>query len=303
MDTSGSGARGAVVVVGVDGGQSAGRAVEEAAAQAVRWDRPLHLMHATGRTIVPWTAEHLQRVAVVTEHCRQRAARVAPDLRITTATEVDDPAAMLVAASRDASMVVIDGGRLGQAGAVLLGATAHKVVTHASCPVMVVPLSADWSTEGPVVVGVDAHEHSAAAVAFAFAEASRRGAPLQAVHTWWWDEANASLAGAGGAADPAQVVESHRLVVAEMLAGWREEHPDVEVTVTLVRGRAGTALVQESRTAQLLVVGRRGLGGFPGLLLGSVGSHVVHHAHCPVVVVPSTEEDAGHDGDVGLDGA
>jgi nucleotide-binding universal stress UspA family protein len=293
MGTPGTQAQGAVVVVGVDGGQSAGRAVEEAAAQAARWGRPLHLMHATGRTIVPWTPEHLHRVAVVTEHCRQRAVAAAPDLRITSATEVDDPAAMLVAASREASMVVLDGGRLGQAGAVLLGATAHKVVTHASCPVMVVPLAADWSTTGPVVVGVDAHEHSAPAVEFAFAEASRRGAPLQAVHTWWWDEANASVAGSGGAGDRSQVVEAHRLVVGEMLAGWRDEYPDVPVTVTLVRGRTGTTLVQESRAAQLLVVGTRGLGGFPGLLLGSVGSHVIHHAHCPVVVVPSPHEDEG----------
>ena len=130
---------------------------------------------------------------------------------------------------------------------------------------------------------------------WAFAEASRRGARLQAVHTWWWDEANASLAAAGGRADGSQVVESHRLTVAEMLAGWRDDYPDVDVTVTLVRGRAGSALVQESRTAQLLVVGRRGLGGFPGLLLGSVGSHLIHHAHCPVVVVPSPRTD-GSDG-------
>ncbi|MFW5470861.1 universal stress protein [Knoellia sp. CPCC 206435] len=295
MGTPGAEAQGAVVVVGVDGGQPAGRAVEEAAAQAMRCGRPLHLMHATGRTFVPWTPAHLQRVAVVTAHCRHRAAKVSPDLRITTATEVDDPAAMLVAASQHSSMVVLDGGRLGRDGAVLLGATAHTVVAHASCPVMVVPLTADWSTTGPVVVGVDTHEHSAPAVELAFAEASRRGAPLRAVHTWWSDEADASLAAACGRADRSQVVESHRRTVAEMLARWRHDSPDVDVTLSLARGRAGTALVRESRTAQLLVVGRRGLGGFPGLLLGSVGSHVIRHAPCPVIVVPSSPT-GGSDG-------
>lgn len=288
MSTSGTQPHGAVVVVGVDGSQASGRAVEEAAAQAQRLRQPLHVMHATGRTIVPWTTEHLQRVAAVTEHCRHRAAAAAPGLHITTATEVDDPAAMLVAASHDASLVVLDGGRLGQAGAVLLGATAHTVVTHARCPVMVVPLAADWSTTGPVVLGVDAHEHSAPAVAWAFAEASRRDAPLVAVHTWWRDEANTYLAGTDRAGQRAQVVETHRRLVSEMLAGHREDHPDVEVREELLRGRAGTVLSQESRNAQLLVVGRRGLGGFPGLLLGSVSSHVIHHAHCPVVVVPSS---------------
>jgi nucleotide-binding universal stress UspA family protein len=100
--------------------------------------------------------------------------------------------------------------------------------------------------------------------------------------------------GAGPPADADEerdrIVESHRLIVAEMLAGFRDEYPDVRVSETLVHGPAGANLVQESRGAQLLVVGRRGLGGFPGLLLGSVSRHVVHHAHCPVVVVPSAPQ-------------
>lgn len=281
------------VVVGVDNGQSAGRAVEEAAAQAHRWGRPLRVMHATGLTIVPWTDEHLLRVAAHTERCRQRALHVQPGLTISATTEVADPAAMLVQASRDAAMVVVDGGRLGQAEAVLLGSIADKVMAHAACPVMVVPLAADRSATGPVVVGVDAHPHSAAAVAFAFAEAQRRQAPLVAEHSWWWDEANVSLARLDPDEERERIIESHRLVVAEMLAGYRDEYPDVKVTESIVHGLAGTSLVQASRGAQLLVVGRRGLGGFPGLLLGSVSRHVVHHAHCPVVVVPSTRPDPG----------
>lgn len=274
------------VVVGVDSGQSSGRAVEEAAALARRWGRSLRVMHATGLTIVPWTDEHLVRVAAHTEHCRERALKAAPDVVVTAVTEVDDPAAMLVAASREASIVVVDGGRLGQAGAALLGATADKVMSHADCPVMVVPLAADQSATGPVVVGVDAHERSASAVAFAFAEASLRQVPLVAVHSWWWDEPNVVLVAHDLEEEHERVVEEHRLLVAEMLAGYREDFPDVRVIETLEHGHAGTTLVQESRGAQLLVVGRRGLGGFPGLLLGSVSRHVVHHAHCPVVVVP-----------------
>ncbi|CAN7216658.1 universal stress protein [Knoellia sp. LjRoot47] len=282
------------VVVGVDDGQATGRAVEEAAAQARRWGRPLRVMHATGLSIVPWTDEHLVRVANRTERCRERALRAVPDLRVSAVTEVADPAAMLVEASRQASMVVLDGGRLGQAEAILLGATADKVIAHAACPVMVVPLAADRSASGPVVVGVDAHQHSAPAVALAFAEASRRQVPLVAAHSWWWDEANAAFTRGDPEEARERVVESHRLLVAEMLAGYRDEYPEVRVTESLVHGIAGPTLVQASRGAQLLVVGRRGLGGFPGLLLGSVGAHVVHHAHCPVVVVPS---DWAEDGD------
>lgn len=275
------------VVVGVDHDRSEGRAVEEAAAQARRWGRRLRVMHATGRTVVPWTDEHLLRVAARTEVFRQRALRATPDVEVSAVTEVDDAAAMLVAASAEAAMVVVDGGSLGQAGAALLGAVADKVLAHARCPVMVVPLAADRSATGPVVVGVDAHEYSTGAVAFAFAEAQRRQAPLVALHSWWWDEPNVVLVARDLDEEHERVLDEHRLAVAEMLAGYREEFPEVRVTESLVHGHAATTLVQESRGAQLLVVGRRGLGGFPGLLLGSVSHHVARHAHCPVVVVPS----------------
>ena len=282
------------VVVGVDAGEAAQRLVDLAAAQAHRWRTGLHVVHATGLTIVPWTSEHLHRVSGVTDLSHRRAVHAAPDLTVTSATEVADPAALLVEASRAASLVVLDRGGLVQTGAVLLGATTQKVVAHAHCPVMVVPRAGGWRTAGPVVVGVDAHAHSAPAVAWAFAEASLRAAPLVALHTWWWEEAN--IAGPTPAGEGPRVVEEQRLLVSEMLAGFREEYPDVEVKELLVRGLARNELVEESRRAQLVVLGRRGLGGFPALVLGSVSSHVVHHAHCPVVVVPSTSDEGAHGG-------
>ena len=63
--------------------------------------------------------------------------------------------------------------------------------------------------------------------------------------------------------------------------------PDAEVEAVLVRGAAAEALIRSTHPPDLLVVGSRGLGGFKGLLLGSVSTHCVQHASCPVVVVPS----------------
>jgi nucleotide-binding universal stress UspA family protein len=75
--------------------------------------------------------------------------------------------------------------------------------------------------------------------------------------------------------------------VAEALEGLGGEKP--QVTVTAINGFAAKALIDASADSDLVVVGNRGGGGFPRLSLGAVASQVVHHAHCPVVVVPSAE--------------
>jgi len=69
----------------------------------------------------------------------------------------------------------------------------------------------------------------------------------------------------------------------------------MNVRSRLVHGSARAALVEGSKHAALVVVGRRGHGGFGGLLLGSVSSAVVAHAHCPVVVVHSQQDSRGHE--------
>jgi nucleotide-binding universal stress UspA family protein len=76
-------------------------------------------------------------------------------------------------------------------------------------------------------------------------------------------------------------------MVGELLAGWHEQYPDVELRRHLVRGHPVGTLVGESRGAEMLVVGSRGRGGFKGLLLGSVSRRLLHAASCPVAVVRS----------------
>ncbi|HEX5568137.1 MAG TPA: universal stress protein, partial [Streptomyces sp.] len=145
----------------------------------------------------------------------------------------------------------------------------------------------------PVLVGVDGSPGGEAALGFAFAEASLRGAPLVALHTWnnWTGPVS------GGPDEPLPLVydvdmlrDEEERVLVEALSGWQAEYPDVTVHRRLVQGRARPALIEASGSAQLLVVGARGRGGFSGLLLGSVSQAVLQHAHCPVAVVRNLGE-------------
>jgi len=289
------------VVVRIDGHATGDRAVDAAISQARTLHRPLHLVFATGIGVVPWTPELLAARDRLTMRCHERAVALAPDLDISWAVRVADPAAMLVAASASAALVVLTESGLGHGGDVLLGGTTHKVVAHAHCPVMVVPRRGDSSDRGPVVVGVDIAEHSVPALAWAFAEASARGARLVAVHACWWEEPSLLLDGPPED-EPAwaDIVDAQGLELSEMLAGWREKYPDVEVEPTVVHEHPAMALEDWSLRSPLLVVGSRGRGGFAGLLLGSVSGHAVHHAHCPVVVVPSRPRGPGSSKGEGL---
>jgi nucleotide-binding universal stress UspA family protein len=274
----------APIVVGLDADHPIEQVIATAADLAAATGHPIRVVNATGVSVVPWTAEMLARqddkVSSFLERLRHRSGR-----HVECKTVVANPAGALVQASQDAHVVVISSGPFGSMSAALLGATASQVAAHAHCPVLVLPQDQPAPTAGAVVVGVDADEHSAPAVALAFAEASRRSAPLVAVHAWWHDPPLLDTA-TWEQIEP-DAIANRELQMSEMLAGCRAEYPDVAVREVLTRDRTVPALCTAALDAQLLVVGTRGHGGFAGLLLGSVSTRLIHQSPCPLLVVPS----------------
>ncbi|MCZ2524063.1 universal stress protein [Streptomyces sp. HB2AG] len=286
----------APVVVGVDGSPSSMEAVEVAAREARMRGTGLKAVRAFDRpgTHVPLGPSPLgpvggglrQEVELSLAEAVQRARSTVPGTQVTGAAVAGEPLAVLEAQSKDAVLVVVGSRGLGGFSGLLLGSTAVHLSARGRCPVMVVRGRPDPA--GPVLLGVDGSPEGAAAVAFAFAEASLRGTDLVALHAW-----NAWRPPDPGAPDlpvppvydADRIRDEEERVLTEALAGRREEHPDLEVHRRLLRARTRQALIDASGSAQLVVVGARGRGGFAGLLLGSVSQALLHHAHCPVAVV------------------
>ena len=193
------------------------------------------------------------------------------------------PAAVLVAESREAALIVLGHRGLGGFAGLLIGSVTLQVSARAHCPVLVT--RGEARADGPIVVGVDGSELSTAAVGYAYEEAARRGASLIVVHAWLYP----TPIGPGDILplvyDPEALAEESRRVLAESIAGWAERYPDVPVRQRSLRGAPARVLVEESKDAQLVVVGAHGRGALGGLLLGSVSHAVLHHAHSPLVIV------------------
>jgi nucleotide-binding universal stress UspA family protein len=136
-----------------------------------------------------------------------------------------------------------------------------------------------------IVVGVDGSEYGEAALRFAAEEAALRGARLRIVCAW---QVPASVVmSVGLIPDLLQSFgEEAETIVQAAVAGVGQLQPSVSCDPRVVEGHAGSVLLDEARGAALLVVGSRGRGEFAGMLLGSVSQQVVHHAPCPVTVVP-----------------
>lgn len=139
-----------------------------------------------------------------------------------------------------------------------------------------------------IVVGVDQSEGAKAALRFALEEAKLRRATLRVVHAWQYGYIGATgvegeYPALGG--DIKELRAGAETALAETLRESIPEADTVEIERRVVEGRAAAVLVDESRGADLLVVGSRGHGGFTGLLLGSVSQQCAHHAACPVVIV------------------
>lgn len=156
-----------------------------------------------------------------------------------------------------------------------------------------------------IVVGIDGSSPGHDALAFAAREAGLRHARLVVVHAW--QHIILGEAWAIAQVDPAQVEAAARTVLDDAVAAARVHAPDVDITPELVQQAAALALIEAGGKADLVVVGSRGLGGFKGLLLGSVSNRVVHHSPAMVAIVragqpASTEPDAAHVV-VGVDGS
>ncbi|GEC02405.1 universal stress protein [Streptomyces spinoverrucosus] len=264
---------GNLVVVGADGSSSSLAAAEAAAREARRRRAELRVVYAFSWPVRPMYApldpSPFNRLV---HDAAQRARSVAPEVEVTEAVVTGDAVSVLEAESRAADLVVVGSRGMGGFIGMLLGSTAVSLAAHSRCPVLVV--REEPADAGPIVLGVDGSPGGEKAVDFAFSEAALRGAEIVAVHAWLPDYAPV---GTG--------VESAERLLAQALAGRTERYPDVTVRHEVASGESREVLIEASRTAQLVVVGARGRGGFAGLLLGSVSQAVLHHAHCPVAVV------------------
>lgn len=283
------------IVVGTDGSRDGTRAVGWAADEAASRGCPLRIVHA----VAPWLYERnvdprllavrewllaggQEIIGTAVEAARARAEG------IDVAGEVVPGGASraLLERSRDAPMVVVGGNGVGTVAGLLLGSTALQVVSHATVPAVVVRHVEPFARE-EIAVGVDGLPASEPALTFAFEEAGLRDARLRVVHVW----SDPGTAGPGGLTplvyDADAVIAEHSRWLNDALAPWRGNYPEVEVVIEVVHGRPVRILSGVSARSDLLVVGTRGHGGFRGLVLGSVSHGLLHHAHCPLAVVPS----------------
>jgi nucleotide-binding universal stress UspA family protein len=282
---------GQCVVVGVDGSDSALRAVRWAADEAARRGAPLRLVTAFGWTddiSVGYPGLNIRyRDVLLDEYRRGLATAVEtaggrqPELELSHELRIGQPIGTLADEALRAQLLVVGDRGLNRVEGLLVGSVGVAMATHAACPVVVVRGPERTDSTQPIVVGADGTAVSEAAIAFAFQAAADRSVSLIAVHTWWdtfLDQSPAVLF-----RDEEQARQQEPL--SRQLAGWSEKYPQVEVTGVVSRDRPVHQLLERSRGAQLVVVGSRGHGELAGLVLGSVSNALVHRADCPVAVV------------------
>ncbi len=285
------------ILVAVDGSPCSEHAVRWAAAEAALRHATLNIVSVAVPLADGWSGAGLFGSPIAAEFAAwQRdeadkivsgATRVARDALGDTAVDIQTEVLStpliptLIDLTKQAAMTVVGSRGMGAVRRVLLGSVSTALVHHAHGPVTVIhgPLPEE-RLHGPVVVGIDGSPASDGATALAFDEASRRRVELVAVHAFSnreWPE----VMPLPWSAFEAQAAET----LAERLAGWQERYPDVVVRRMVVRDQPVQNLLAQSESAQLLILGSHGRGGFAGMLLGSVSSAVVHQVHSPVIVV------------------
>ncbi|MFJ5969387.1 universal stress protein [Streptomyces sp. NPDC093060] len=278
------------LVVGVDGSESSLRAVDWAADNAALRRTPLRLVYASlweryeGASLAQGADRPSEQVMAeeIVQTAERRARRRQPDVHVTTDVLPEEPEQALVRESHSALAVVL--GHRGRSGMTeaILGSVGVTVAEHAHCPVVVLRCDhadrARPGTPGRIVLGVDEKPAGSAALRFAAEEAGLRGVPLEAVHVSRHGVTGALPGRGGGKREPDAVPALDEAL--------RDVPIGLEVLRRTVSGRPRDGLLAASRDAALLVVGARRRPGHFGPQLGRVAHGVLHHAACPVAVVP-----------------
>ncbi|WP_037891741.1 universal stress protein [Streptomyces viridochromogenes] len=284
------------ITAGVDGSEESLAALGWAAREAVRRGLALRVVHAW--RFQPHEALDAGNVDTQARQAREGLAEAVrsvteryPGLEVTTDVLDGGPAETLVAATADAEMLVLGSRGHGAVVGFLLGSVGQQVLAGATRPVVLVRAGDRASAEAAgreIVVGQQGDpEDSAAALRFAFETAATRGARVRAVRAWTLPPLFSYSPGSLKLLDEAGGLEPYeKKALEEALRPWRERFPDVPVVEHVEMGSAGQVLLSVAGRAQLMVVGRRAHRTAVGARIGSVAHGVLHHADCPVAVVP-----------------
>ena len=274
------------VVAGLDGSPESLAAADWAAREALRRGLPLRLLYAFEG--LPSEAADLPELAAprywagrILRGAMDRLAEEYPQVPLG-AEQIARPApeALLDA---EAEVLVLGNRAAGGLAGLLADSVGLATAARAPGPLVLVPAGYKSPPEAgspyhPVVAGVDTARPCDELLHFAFDAATLRRAPLHAVHTWHLRHLP----------EPSEHTsrEDAEQALDATLAPWREKYPTVDVHPVVASGRATQHLLHASREACLLVVGRRIRPARLGPHIGPVTHAVLHHARCPVAIVP-----------------
>ncbi|WBO62180.1 universal stress protein [Streptomyces camelliae] len=285
-----------VITVGLDGSAESLAAAHWAADAAERGKLVLRLLHAWPQlapepTRVPAEIDQNYWAKQIVQKAREELQARHPGLTIVGNLVADDADRALLQAASESQMLVVGSRGLALVESYFLGDISMSVVARAEQPVVLVRAEARQQAPSPasgaaggVVVALKLHGPSDELLEFAFRTAAERGVPLQAVHganvplfayVPWGVDHNVIEA----------ITQDTQKRLSPALRPWREKFPGVTVTDSLGFEGASRAVVQAAQGAGLLVVGRRRHRP-PLPRLGPVTQAAIHHARCPVAVVP-----------------
>lgn len=282
------------ILVGCDGSPESGAALEWAAGYAKATGGTLTLVHAWQWPSVQGAPVTLDRDSDPREWGMSLLERLKstldlPDGRVVLNVSRGDPRRVLLDLAADADLLVVGSHGSGAFSRLVLGSVSTRCATHAPCPVAVVRASRPGSRHR-VVVGVDDSAGAVTALRWAMDYADLTHQSLSVVHAV---EVPAPPIPFGYPA----TYEVPRAQVRTQIRKWlrglvakveadRGEQLARGASLHVLEGSAGHVLAHQSDHASVVVVGRRGAGGFKRLLVGSVAAAVAHHATSTCVVTP-----------------